>query len=357
MVDEMESKLLVVFNSCDKDFKSIFCNTCEFISKLEPLEDSKAIEQRNMLYLKLGKKLWEIALNEENIYKMFFVYVVIWRLELDPEEIKKNSNINSLITISVKTAKHFNFKLNFINSVRQYGRDINNEYVIACNNSNQLAALYFFENTINVQRTYNPGRYDFEILNFIIEFIHFIHIDGITTLFERKDPLISELVINSLSKELLLNYFISNLDLHEYILIRFFYYYVKQFSWKYDPNSNIGVPYNKLKVIIIKLQNLSYWGDIYQEYINMGQLKCNYVFHYCCGFLDFELDNFSELYVKNIDFSHEENRYGEALWKSLCEANKLNTINELSTKIYGKLINHIENLAKSDHRFDVPPWK
>ena len=84
----------------------------------------------------------------------------------------------------------------------------------------------------------------------------------------------------------------------------------------------------------------------------MGQLKCNYVFHYCCGFLDFELDNFSELYVKNIDFSHEENRYGEALWKSLCEANKFNTINELSTKIYGKLINHIENLAISGHRLN-----
>ena len=259
MVDEIESKLSEVFNSCNNDICKIYCNTCTYISNLESFDEPENNEKRNNHYSKLGQNFWDNALKEENFYKLFFAYVVVWRMELNLEILKRNSNADYLETNSIKAASKVNFKLNSVDTTRQYGRNISDEYLLACNSSNQLTCLNFFENVLNDQYIYNPGGYDFEILSFMIKFIHFLHIDGIKTLFERNEPLITELVINSLTKELLLNYFVKHAGLHEYASVRFFYHYVKQFARNYDPTSDISIPFSKLKVIIQKLQNLSYW--------------------------------------------------------------------------------------------------
>nr|VFJ42685.1 MAG: hypothetical protein BECKFW1821A_GA0114235_100237 [Candidatus Kentron sp. FW] len=323
-----EKKVEAFYRSIEGIYKKSFSTTAEEL-KIESLQTAKwALES------------WNVAGQEKNFGRMFVAYLILDYLDypVDALQITWDSSIRK--EISLKAAQGFSFDVGIPENADYSHRSQFNQLQDATKSNDIGKLLEFF---FSLERGIGISGFNAVSLKFI-RLIYRIHKDGIISLLRRGQPALAELILQSLNPGDIMEIFTDEYDVeHEFPLARAFVILAVHYENRMKQSVEVDISYGQMGTILEKLQKQPTWSAIFRQLTNIGILKWNPIFHYCCGLCAGKSDTFIDQYIDSIEFSLEERDYGNSFYRALIRSGNNETVLRASERIFAKYREYLKN--------------
>ncbi|MFH2064911.1 MAG: hypothetical protein ABIK15_06925 [Pseudomonadota bacterium] len=315
-----------------------FYNTIREIAKKSFYCKSDTLNNESLQTAKWALELWGEAVKAEQPERMFIAYLILNYLEYPIDTLQITWDDEKRKEISKKIAMGFIFNIDVPENADYPHQSQFKQYREGLDTKNFGKLLAFFsslERGIGIHGI-NPA------LPKLIQLICRIHKDGILLLLNRGEPALAELVIQSLQPSDVAKVLAENFDAqHDFPLARGLEILSVYYKDQLNKGCKVNIPYCQLGTVLEKLKKQPTWNITFKQLSNAATLKWNPVFHYCCGLCSENSPEFIEQYLETVEFSLEENDYGNSFYQALIRSGKDEVVLRASELVFVKYCDYL----------------
>lgn len=299
---------------------------------------SASIATKNQV-AKWTLEYWAKAIRDENIPRMLVGFLIWDFLGLSVDELEIAWDNDKRRELSERGSKLISLNISAPEQADYSTKSMIAQYNDGCANNDLAKLLSFFQSVergigINGDNAV-PSRY--------IHLLSRIHEKGITNFFSRGNPLLAELVIQTLTKTDVARILaIEYQGKDAFPLCRGLVVLADRYESQWTTIDRQEIPFDHLTLILNKIRRQPQGDETFGLLMQTSSLKWNPVFHYCCG-LSADTKEFIERYIDGIDFSLEENHYGNAFFEALVSQGSEENLTLASRLIFEKYCAYLKN--------------